>query len=298
MKRLTAILLAMLMASFSFATTAMADDSSVVEDSSIEASVEDSSVEDSAVIEESSVVDSSVVEDSSVEAPTATNVAAGKSYDIVADDGDAKFNEVFNDDLGLGGYLTDGVVRDVTELTAAGVGNRKKTIEFAGTNRIHYVTINLGGSYDLSSVVLGTVRRGNNRYTNINSIQVKVGGSWKKVTYTETATVIEGSEQYGDTNKGITPYDQFFNVEAAFTASNVTAVKIGIDTEDKTGAISHYGTRGYIAQLDEIEVYGVPAAGGSGAGDSTSDTGDTGLGVFAILAVVSLAGVVVAKKVK
>ena len=38
--------------------------------------------------------------------------------------------------------------------------------------------------------------------------------------------------------------------------------------------------------------------GGSNNGGSTGNTGDLGLGIFAVLAVVSLAGVVVAKKVK
>ena len=297
MKKLTAILLAMLMVSFCFATTVMADETSDA------VSSEDAVSSDDAVSSEDATSEDATSEDATSEdAPSIPNLAAGKTYTITSDSetGEATYNGACDDGMGEGYYLTDGIVRDVEELTASGAGSMDKTVELAGTNRTHFVTIELGAAYDLSSVVLGTARRGNNRYTNIASIEVLVNGSWKKVEFVENATVIEGSEQYG--SETITPYDQFFNIEATIDAKGATAVKIGIDTFDNTGAISHYGPRGYIAQLDEIEVYGVAATssdnGNGNGGSTTSPTGDLGLGVFAVLAVVSLAGVVVAKKVK
>lgn len=313
MKRLTAILLAMLMVCFCFATTAMADETTE------DVTSEDITSED--VTSEDATSDDATSDDATSEdelAPTIEfiNVSAGKTYTTTSDaeDGAPTYNGALDDGMGLGeslGLLTDGIVRDVEELTSAGAGVMDKSVEFAGTNRTHFVTIDLGATENVGVVVLGTARRGNNRYTNIASIEVLVNGAWVAVDYEEEAVAIEGAGQYG--SETIEAYDQFFDVYAVFEELvDTTSIRVGINTEDKLGIISHYGPRGYIAQLDEISVYSVIGLDDDSADDdgSTDDTskapvtpstptaGDLGLGVFAVLAVVSLAGVVVAKKVK
>lgn len=302
MKRLTAILLAMLMVCFCFATTVMADETT--EDATADITAD--------VTSEDATSEDATSEDAPV-APAATNIAAGKTYTITSDaaDGKATYNGICTDGTDIDefwGLLTNGTTRAVELLNASGAGKDDQTVELAGTNRTHFVTISFGASYDLSSVVLGTARRGNNRYANIAKIEALVNGAWVNVAFTETATVIEGAEQYGGGTTGIEPHDQFFNIEAAIDVKGATAVRVALDTKDNTGLTSYNGPRGYIVQLDEIEVYGVTAGSGNGGnGGSTPNTpttpstpsaGDLGLGVFAVLAVVSLAGVVVAKKVK
>jgi len=318
MKKITAILLAMLMVAFCFATTAMADDAST--DISVDASSEDSTSED--ITSEDSTSEDATSEDPSDDEPEIEfiNVSLGKTYTIdpISEETNKPFYQGACDDgMGEGYYLTDGIVRDVEELTASGAGNMDKTVELAGTNRTHFITIDLGDAQDVGMVVLGTVRRGNNRYTNIASIEVLVNGAYVPVEWLEVAEAIEGAEQYG--SETIEAYDQFFNVYAMFDLVDTTSIRIGIDTQDNEGIIAHYGPRGYVAQLDEISVYTVvmPEESTDGSVDvsdddvsvddttstapskpSTPTAGDLGLGVFAVLAVVSLAGVVVAKKVK
>lgn len=311
MKKLTAILLAVLMVSFCFATTAMADETL---DATADATV-DATVDATADATVDATVDATS-EDSSVdEGPELIDVSTGKTYTTTSNDDGATggaplYNGACDDGMGEGGYLTDGIVRDVEELTASGAGNMDKTVELAGTNRIHYVTLNIGATNNIGMVVLGTARRGNNRYTNIAGIEALVNGAWVAVNYTEEAVAIEGAEQYG--SETIESYDQFYDIYAVFNnLVNASAIRVAIDTKDNTGLISHYGPRGYIAQLDEITVYSVVLpegevsdvvsgdnGGNGGSNNDTPITGDLGLGVFAVLAVVSLAGVVVAKKVK
>lgn len=319
MKKITAILLAMLMVAFCFATTAMADDASTDAsvDASVDASSEDASSED-ATSEDATSEDSSE-DDLGIEF---INVSLGKSYTTTSDaeTGAPSYNGACDDGMGEGGYLTDGIVRDAE--TLSGAGDMDITVEFAGTYRTHYVTIDLGDAKDVGMVVLGNVRRGNNRYTNLVSVEVLVNGAYVPVEYEEVAEAIEGAEQYGDDATGIEYYDQFYNVYALFDLVDTSSIRIAINTEDLTGLISHYGPRGYIASLEEISVYSIvmpeidePSEGESvdnGSVDasvedttstapstpSTPTAGDLGLGVFAVLAVVSLAGVVVAKKVK
>lgn len=307
MKRITAILLAMLMVSFCFATTVMADETTEDATADITADITADVTSDDATSEDSTSEDATSEDELPFEV---INVAAGKTYTITSDaeDGAPTFNGALDDGFGLGesmGLLTDGVVRDVEELTSAGAGVMDKSVELAGTNRTHFVTIDLGSVQDIGIVSLGTVRRGNNRYTNLVSVEALIGGVWTKINYEEIAVAIEGAGQYG--SETIEAYDQFFDVYAVFEdLVDTTSIRVAIDTEDKTGAISHYGTRGYIAQLDEISVYSVigleDESGDNGTDTptvpSTPSAGDLGLGVFAVLAVVSLAGVVVAKKVK
>ncbi len=323
MKKLTAILLAVLMVSLCFGTTAMAEesvDTSVDSVDSVESVESVESVDSVDSVESDDSVESS---DDEIALPEFINVSLGKDYTITSDaeDGNPTYNGVCDDGMGEGGYLTDGIVRDVEELLAAGAGDMDKSVELAGTNRTHFVTIEIGATENVGVVVLGTVRRGNNRYTNIAGIEALVNGAWVAVDYEEVAVAIEGAEQYG--SETIEPYDQFFDVYAVFNELvNASAIKIAIDTEDTTGTIAHYGPRGYIAQLDEITVYSVdmpeesgddtvdngstdvsdvvstPDSSTDNGGNDTPITGDLGLGVFAVLAVVSLAGVVVAKKVK
>jgi len=186
------------------------------------------------------------------------NVAAGVRYTITSnlEDGLPHYNGACDDNIGQGYYLTDGIVRDVEELDAVGIGNMDKTLEFAGTHATHYVTLEFDGAYDLCSVVLGTVRRARNRYTNLAAIEVMAGDEWKSVDFTLEETVIEGAAQYPPYNDlTFEPHDQFFNIKASFATVNASAIRISIDTEDKLGIISYYGERGYIAQLDEISVY-------------------------------------------
>lgn len=297
MKRLTAILLAMLMVSFCFATTVMADETTedVTADITADVTSDDATSEDATSEDDAFPFD-------------IINVAAGKTYTITSDaeNGAPSYNGACDDGMGEGYYLTDGVVRDLEQLDSTGAGDMDKTVELAGTYRTHFVTIDLGSAKDIGIVHLGTVRRGNNRYTNLVSVEALIGGVWTKINYEELAVAIEGAGQYG--SETIEAYDQFFDVYAVFEdLIDTTSIRVAINTEDLTGAISHYGPRGYIAQLDEISVYSILGLEDDSDDDdnnstpsipSTPSAGDLGLGAFAVLAVISLAGVVVAKKVK
>lgn len=192
------------------------------------------------------------------------NVALGVQYSITSDneDGAPVYNVPFDDNVGQGFYLSDGVMRDVEQLTDAGVGDINKTIELAGIKRIHYITFEFDCNYTLYAVAIGTARRAWNRCTNVCSVEVYTDGVWSEVEYTETVQAIEGASQCYVYEEGWTgSHDQFFNILLDFTApQKATAIRVGVDTEDTTGIISYYSSiydsHGYIVQLDEIQVYG------------------------------------------
>lgn len=266
------------------------------------------------------------------------NLALGKSYTIVATDETPLFADGGKGyfwspcvDTDPGTLLTDGEVRAAGALVAGGAGQPKKTIELAGTYREGLITIDLENAASVSSVVVRNARRGGNRYTNIAKVELATGDTFTEVQFTETKETVADSAQYGA--EGQDPKDQFFNLTLSFTATNARYVRLTINTEFPEGTTEYNveGVRGYIAQLDEIEVYGAaastdtpddttseenndePATSESEADseseapvpsqDTTPDTdtpetGDAGIAVFAVLAVVSLAGVVISKKSK
>lgn len=296
MKKLTAILLAVLMVAFSFATLSVAAEN------------ETSDVTSEAASEATSEATSEETGDSSEVEAVYGNVALNRPYTYASDD-DKEASEVYGsaapDD---GTYLTDGVVRALGELAAGGAPTFCTSVEFAGTNRVHMITISLDGKNTIDKVVLDVVRRGGNRYCNVNAIEVSVdGGDFTKVEFTEEKVPVTDAPQYSKDN-GETSADQFFTLNEVFTAvENVTAIRISLDTLPAEGTESEYildAARGYIVQLDEIAVYGTKTAattdnsGESSTEDNTKPTGDAGVAVFAVLAAISLAGVVVAKKVK
>lgn len=298
MKKLTAILLAVLMVAFSFATlsVAAADETSDVTTDVTTDATTDATTDETA--------------DSSEAAPAYGNVALNRPYTYASDD-DKAAADVYGSgapDTDPGTFLTDGIVRALSDLAAGGAPTFGTSVEFAGTNRVHMITISLDGKNTIDKVVLEVVRRGGNRYCNINAIEVSVnGGAFTKVDFDEEKVPVTDAPQYSKDN-GVTSADQFFAIEASFNEiENVTAVRVSIDTLPAEGTAEEYildGARGYIAQLDEIAVCGTKTAttdgetGGETGGEGTTPTGDAGVAVFAVLAAISLAGVVVAKKVK
>lgn len=296
MKKLTAILLAVLMVAFSFATLSVAAEDETSDIVSEDASEVTSEVTSEATSEETS--------DSSDDEPVYGNVALNRPYTYASDD-EKEASDVYNPSApDTGTLLTDGVSRVLSDLSAGGAGALGTTVEFAGTYRVHMITISLDGKNTVDKVVLDVIRRGGNRYCNLNAIEVCVDGVFTKVDFTEEKVPVTDAPQYSNDN-GVTSADQFFTLNATFTAvENVTAVRISLDTLPAEGTESEYvldGARGYIVQLDEIAVYGTKAADSTGDNTSTGDatnTGDAGVVVFAVLAAISLAGVVVAKKVK
>lgn len=294
MKKLTAILLAVLMVAFSFATLSVA------------AEDETSDITSDVTSDAASEVTSEETGDSSDDEPAYGNVALNRPYTYASDD-EKEAADVYNPSApDTGTLLTDGVSRVLNELSAGGAGALGTTVEFAGTYRVHMITISLDGKNTVDKVVLDVVRRGGNRYCNINAIEVCVNGTFTKVDFTEEKVPVTDAPQYSKDN-GVTSADQFFTLNATFTAvENVTAVRVSLDTLPAEGTESEYvldGARGYIVQLDEIGVYGTKTATTDNTGDSTGDndtttTGDAGVVVFAVLAAISLAGVVVARKVK
>ncbi len=263
-----------------------------------------------------------------------TNLAEGKSYTIVATDDTPNIADGGKGymwapcvDTEPGSILTDGNVRAATALVSGGAGVKGTTLELAGTYRDGEITIDLGSAASVSSVVIRNARRGGNRYVNVAKIEVATGSSFSEVKFTETRKTVADSQQYGKEDQEAK--DQFFDLTFAFTATNARYVRVTVNT-DFAGNEADYnveGARGYIAQFDEIEVYGTAAGGSteepsdskaddaddSKADDSateskpaqdskpdtdTPDTGDAGIAVFAVLVVVSLAGVVISKKSK
>lgn len=304
MKKLTAILLAVLMVAFSFATLSVAAEGEEPVDSAAESTVE-SDVESAVESDVESDVDSDTTSEEEV-VDTYTNLALNRPYTYASDD-DKKAEDVYTGNgLDNGTFLTNGVTRVLSQLAAGGAPTFGTTVEFAGTYRVHMITISLDGKNTVDKVVLDVVRRGGNRYCNINAIEVCVDGVFTKVEFTEEKVPVTDAPQYSKDN-GETNADQFFTLNATFTAvENVTAVRISLDTLPAEGTESEYiidGARGYVVQLDEIAVYGTKTAESTGdnTGDgdnNTTTTGDAGVVVFAVLAAISLAGVVVAKKVK
>lgn len=246
--------------------------------------------------------------DSSDEVGGYVNVALGKPYSYANSDSETAqpYNKGFED---TGKLLTDGVVRGASDLGADGAGKAGVTVEFVGSKRTHYITIDLQGEHTVSSVVLGLARRAHNRFARAAEIEVSVaGGDFTKVQATERAEAVDGAPQYAEKDGG-EGKDQFFNVAYGFDpVEKVTAVRIAIDTafvnaEDYILT----GTSGYIAQLDELEVMGVRTGDATessedssqSGGANTKPTGDAGVMAFVLLAIVSLAGAaVVAKKSK
>jgi len=301
MKKITAILLALLLVMATFATVVMAEGESSA-DSSEAASVADSSVPASEAASSA---------ESSTAAPEIKNIVAGKTYTVtVSDEAKEFYNGMCNDpDLK---HLTDGVVRTGTDFTAGGAGVVGKTVEYAGTNRVFTITFDLGGAFDLTSVILDGIRRGNNRYTNLVKVEVSTGGAFTEAAFTEELVYIAGSEKYVP-KVGDPGTEQFFTLTAKFNnvQKGIKSVKVTFDTAFTDAAkYNMIGARGYIAQIDEIMIMGT-AAGGTTTPETSKETstgttrppvapptGDIGITVFAILAVVSLAGVVVAKKSK
>lgn len=315
MKKLTAVLLAVLMVSFCFAVSAAAEESAESVDSA--ESVESVDSAESAESAESS---------DNTSAPVLTNLVAGKSYTLASDDGTISYQGTCEDAGGQFGLyttpiLTDGNYRKGVDEEDFGTFNRSDavpglSVELAGSYRKHTYTFDLGGSYEVSSVVVINARRASNRYLNVVSVEAYVNGAWTAVNFTETDEAAAFCEKYTPDN-GVTVYDQFWNITCAFDAVSATQVRVTFDTTDASKEICSTGN-GYIIQLDEIEIYGAAPSSSddsstegsgtdsdasstetsNGKNDNTVTTGDTGIVVFAVLAVVALGGAVVAKKIK
>ena len=308
MKKLTAILLAVLMVSFCFAVSASAEES-LESTESVEST---DSVESTESTESTESVESTESSEAPI-APAATNLVAGKTYTLTSNDEVISYQGSCEDVGGPFGLyttplLTDGKYRQGVSEEDFGNFNRSDgvtglTVELAGSYRQHTFTFNLGAASDVTSVVVRNARRASNRYTNIVSVEALVNGAWTKVDYDEVADAVKFCEQYSP-DQGVTVYDQFWDITCEFEAVTTSQIRITFDTTDASKQIATSGN-GYIIHLDEIEVYGTAATSGGDDNNSgenngpvTTPTGDTGLVVFAVLAVVALGGAVVAKKVK
>jgi len=111
------------------------------------------------------------------------NVALHKPYTISVYDAFNKavlgenlitFNNGCNDDERR--LLTDGKVRSLDFLDAPGPGVPGTTVEFTGSAKDWTVTIDLCGSFDITNVILATVRRAANRYFNLVSVKTSTDG--------------------------------------------------------------------------------------------------------------------------
>jgi len=334
MKKIAAILLAILMVALT-CTVVMADE--------VDSSAPDSSALDSSELDSSEPV---AVVDSSEPAPVASNVALNKKYTVTVFDA---FNNAPLTAAGLtynagcvdtdGKLLTDGKVRTLAQLDASGAGVVGTSVEFTGGIKDWTMTIDLDGSFDISSVILGTIRRASNRYVNLVSVKTSADGtSFSDAAFTPSLDLVEGHTVDNQYAVGGNKTDQFFNLTAAFASEikGVKKVQIVFNTKFDRNEMTKYGItdpktsstfdgtkqfddRVYVAQFDQVMVMGFSAGGGGTGGNTANDsydnssaaagsvnsskapsttptTGDLGLTVFAILAVISLAGVVVAKK--
>ena len=309
MKRITAILLAVVMVACTFTVMTTVSAAELSEEASSQEVVSEESVSEEATSEEATSEEATSEESTPEEAPVYGNLALNRPYTLGCDDDNPDFIFPACPDVD-GKVLTDGATRKAFMLEAGGPGRKGLTVEFQGTFRTSFITISLDGLNTVDSVVLNVAHRGGNRYTNVPKIEVLANGAWKEVAATETATPIPDAPQYAK-EEGAEGKDQFFDIEYKFDAvENVSKVRVSLDTKPGADAdrysLAKDGDREYIVQLDEVQVLGTKT--GAGTGGDTPDTpvdpdkpvtppsGDLGLGVFAILAVVSLAGVVVAKK--
>lgn len=300
-----------------------------------------------------------------------TNLAAGKSYTVVADDEKLTYNGMCEDGVNPGegwagiydgsALLTDEEYRVGTEDALIGKDAiAGTTVEFSGSFRVHTITVDLGSVNSVSSVVFRVAKLYGNRMFNVVGVKVSEDNvNFTDVNYALAYDVVANAEQsnaaYG--TGGTDLRDPYYDVTASFDAVNAQYVAVSFDTALPS---ENYGNfylednkdvapgRGFVASFDEIEVYGGAAANDpvedpsedpadpsedpapvesedpapvepgddnvseesevapestpestpDNSGSTTPETGDAGLAVFAVLAVVSLAGVVVAKKVK
>lgn len=170
------------------------------------------------------------------------NLLAGASYTYVEGEFFSSFTDYGATLLTDGKYRGDGET-DFDDIYAV----EGTTVEFVGSGATNIILFTLDNEVALESMYFRGFRRAGNRYTNIKSILVSSDGvNFTNVTYTETATAIDGAPLYV-TDSYPDGVAQYYDVETVFSEilTQVKFIKVYLNTSGK-----------YICQLDEVEAYG------------------------------------------